>query len=34
VKTYGDFYLTLLDLFGVQATGFGDDGVEAITWHR
>ncbi len=34
VKTYGDFYLTLLDLFGVQATGFGDDGVEAIAWHR
>jgi hypothetical protein len=34
VKTYGDFYLTLLDLFGVQATTFGDDGVEAISWHR
>ncbi len=34
VKTFGDFYLTLLDLFGVQATSFGNDGVEAITWHR
>lgn len=33
VKTYGDYYLNLLDLFGIQATEFGDDGVEAITWH-
>jgi hypothetical protein len=34
VKTFGDFYLTLVDLYGVQATSFGNDGVEAITWQR
>jgi hypothetical protein len=34
VKTFGDFYMTLLDLFGVQTTAFGNDGREAITWHR
>ncbi len=34
VKTYGDFFITLLSLFDVRATGFGDDGKEAIEWHR
>jgi hypothetical protein len=32
VKTYGDFFITLLDLFGVRTTTFGDDGKEAIQW--
>lgn len=34
VKTFGDFFITLLDLFGVQTMAFGNDGQEAITWHR
>jgi hypothetical protein len=34
VKSYGDFFMTLLSLYGVNVTGFGDDGVEAITWQR
>ena len=34
VKTFGDFFMTLLDLFGVQTMAFGNDGQEAIPWHR
>ncbi len=34
VKTYGDFFITLLDLFGVKTTAFGDDGKEAIVWNK
>ncbi len=33
VKTYGDFFITLLSLYGVRADAFGDDGKEAIQWH-
>jgi hypothetical protein len=33
VKTYGDFFITLLSLFGVRTTAFGDDGKEAIVWN-
>lgn len=32
VKTFGDFYITLLSLFGVRTSAFGDDGKEAIAW--
>ena len=32
VKTYGDFFITLASLFGVNMTTFGDDGKEAIQW--
>jgi hypothetical protein len=32
VKTYGDFFITLLGLYGVRVTEFGDDGREAIQW--
>jgi hypothetical protein len=34
VKTFGDFYITLASLFGVRLASFGDDGKEAIQWHR
>lgn len=34
VKTYGDFFITLMDLFGVKTNAFGDDGKEAIVWQR
>jgi hypothetical protein len=34
VKTYGDFFITLASLFGVNMTTFGDDGKEAIRWHN
>ena len=34
VKTYGDFFITLLDLFDVKTTSFGEDGQEPIVWHR
>lgn len=34
VKTFGDFYITLASLFGVKLSSFGDDGKEAIQWHR
>jgi hypothetical protein len=34
VKTYGDFYITLMSLFDVKATAFGNDGKEAIVWNR
>lgn len=33
VKTYGDFFINLLSLYGVNTTTFGDDGKEAIAWH-
>jgi hypothetical protein len=33
VKTYGDFFITLLSLYGVRTTAFGDDGKEAIVWN-
>jgi hypothetical protein len=32
VKTYGDFFITLASLFGVNMTTFGNDGKEAIQW--
>jgi hypothetical protein len=34
VKSYGDFFITLLDLFDVKTTAFGEDGQEPIVWHR
>lgn len=34
VKTYGDFFISLLGLFGVTTTAFGDDGKEAIVWNK
>ncbi|HYO94892.1 MAG TPA: DUF1552 domain-containing protein [Polyangiaceae bacterium] len=34
VKTYGDFFITLLELYGVKTTAFGDDGKEPIVWHK
>jgi len=34
VKTFGDFFITLMGLFGVRATEFGNDGKEAIAWNR
>jgi hypothetical protein len=34
VKTFGDFFITLLGLFDVRTTAFGDDGKEAIVWNR
>ena len=34
VKTYGDFFITLLSLYDVRVTAFGDDGKEAIVWQR
>ena len=33
VKTYGDFFITLLSLYGVTTSSFGNDGKEAIEWH-
>jgi hypothetical protein len=33
VKTYGDFYIQLLSLFGVKVTAFGNDGKEALAWN-
>jgi hypothetical protein len=33
VKSYGDFYITLMSLFGVRTTAFGNDGKEALEWH-
>jgi hypothetical protein len=32
VKTHGDFFMTLMSLYGIKATGFGNDGVEEIQW--
>jgi hypothetical protein len=34
VKTFGDFYISLASLFGVNLTAFGDDGKEPIVWYR
>jgi hypothetical protein len=34
VKTYGDFFITLLGLYGVNVKTFGNDGKEAIVWHQ
>ena len=35
VKTYGDFFITLFGLYDVPpVTTFGNDGKEAIAWHR
>jgi hypothetical protein len=33
VKTYGDFYIQLLNLFDVKVTSFGNDGKEALAWN-
>jgi hypothetical protein len=33
VKTYGDFYIQLLNLFDVKVTAFGNDGKEALAWN-
>lgn len=33
MKTFGDFFINLLDLFGVKTNAFGNDGKEAIAWH-
>lgn len=33
VKTYGDFYITLMSLYGITTTTYGNDGKEAIEWH-
>lgn len=33
-KTFGDFYITLLDLFGIKTSAYGDDGKEAIVWNK
>jgi hypothetical protein len=34
VKTFGDFFITLMSLFGVTTSSFGDDGKEAIVWQQ
>jgi hypothetical protein len=34
VKTYGDFFITLMSLYGVRTNAFGNDGKEAIVWHQ
>jgi hypothetical protein len=33
-KTFGDFYINLLSLYGVNVKTFGDDGKEALAWNR
>ncbi len=33
VKTYGDFFIQLLNLYGVKVTAFGNDGKEALAWN-
>lgn len=33
VKTFGDFFITLMGMWGVRATAFGNDGKEAISWN-
>ena len=33
MKTYGDFYINLLKLYGVTTSTFGNDGKEALQWH-
>jgi hypothetical protein len=34
VKTFGDFYISVASLFGVNLATFGDDGKEPIAWAR
>lgn len=34
VKTFGDFFITLMGLYDVKVERFGNDGVEAIAWNR
>jgi len=33
VKSYGDFFIGLLKLYGVNVTAFGNDGKEALAWN-
>jgi hypothetical protein len=33
VKTYGDFYIGLMKLYGINVTAFGNDGKEALAWN-
>jgi hypothetical protein len=33
-KTFGDFYIKLLSLYGVTVTTYGDDGKEALAWNQ
>jgi hypothetical protein len=33
VKTFGDFYITLLKLYDVKTTTFGNDGKEDLAWN-
>jgi hypothetical protein len=33
-KTFGDFYIKLLSLYGVKVTTYGDDGKEALAWNQ
>jgi hypothetical protein len=33
MNTFGDFFINLLELFGVKTSAFGNDGKEAIAWH-
>lgn len=34
VKSYGDFFITLLALYDVKVATFGQDGKEALAWNR
>jgi len=34
VKTFGDFFINLMSLYGVRTTSYGNDGVEALAWHQ
>ncbi len=33
-KTFGDFYIKLLSLYGAKLTTYGDDGKEALAWNQ
>jgi hypothetical protein len=33
MKTFGDFFINLLELFDVHTNSFGNDGKEALAWH-
>lgn len=33
-KTFGDFYVTLLGLYGVNVKTYGDDGKEGLSWNH
>jgi hypothetical protein len=33
-KTFGDFYINLLSLYGVTLKTYGDDGKEQLAWNR